>query len=250
MISVTLIPIIPNNQNYAYVLEAENGEVAVVDPGEAAPIISFLESKNIKPDVILITHHHWDHMDGAADMLAWHACPLIGSDPHKSSEHSPAKTKLRLPFARILNEEDDFEFGGERVEILDTPGHTPEHICFHFPESGFLLAGDIIFSMGCGRILDGRPEELFSSLQKIYALPDNTKIYCGHEYTLSNAEFCLNLDPENVALQKRLEDVKELSANDTPTIPTSLEMEKQTNLFLRAKTPEEFKKLRSLKDRA
>lgn len=247
MIKVTLIPIL--SDNYAFLLEADNGQTAIVDPGEAAPIIEALESRDIKPDMILITHHHYDHMDGVPDMLAWHDCPLIGSDCNKSSENSPAKTRVRVPFERVLSEEDVFKFGGESVRIFDTPGHTPEHICFHFPKSGFLLAGDTLFAMGCGRILDGTPEQLHNSLQKLAMLPDDTRIYCGHEYTLSNAKFCAHVAPEHAPIQKRLKDVQTLHDAGTPTVPTTIAIEKQTNIFLHAKSATNFAALRNAKDR-
>ena len=241
MIHVHLIPIIPHNDNYAYILEAENGEVAVVDPGEAGPLIDFLEQKKLKPNIILITHHHWDHIDGLADMLSWHSCPVAG----------PASETARIkPLDILLDERSDFSFGGERVQILETPGHTRGHICFYFPESQFLLAADTLFSMGCGRLFEGTAEQMFKSLQKIVALPDETLLYSGHEYTLSNAEFCLKQAPDNKALQSRYEEVKKLRADNKPTIPVSLGIEKQTNLFLMAETADEFAHLRALKDQA
>jgi len=246
MINVTLIPIL--NDNYAYLLEADNGEIAIVDPGEAAPIIEYLETRKLKPNIILITHHHWDHMDGVPDMLAWHDCPLIGSDCDKSSDSSPAKTKVRVPFERVLSEGDKFEFGGEAVTILDTPGHTPEHICFHFTESGFVLSGDTLFAMGCGRVLDGTAEELYHSLQKLRALPVSTFVYCGHEYTLSNAQFCASAAPDNQTIKARLREVEDLRADNQPTIPSTIGLEKETNMFLHAKNAAEFAALRQAKD--
>ena len=246
MINVTLIPIL--SDNYAYFLEGENGETAIVDPGEAAPIIKALDAQNIKPDMILITHHHWDHMDGVPDMLAWHQCPLIGSDCNKSAEDSPAKTKVRVPFERILGEGDDFEFGGESVKIFNIPGHTPEHISFYFEQSGFALTGDVLFAMGCGRILDGTTEELFESLQKLAALPPETKIYCGHEYTLSNAKFCAHVASGNDAVVERLQAVRGLRDRGQPTIPSTIQEELETNIFLQAKNAAEFAALRKAKD--
>ncbi len=239
MINVTLIPAF--SDNYIYLLEAENGEVAVVDPGEAPPIIEVLESKNIKPDMVLITHHHWDHIDGLGELLKWNTCPVAG----------PASETARIKLLDILlDEQSEFSFGGERVQILETPGHTKGHICFYFPESALLFCADTLFSMGCGRLFEGTPEQMWHSLQKISALPDDTQIYCGHEYTLANAQFCLEIEPDNEALQKRIEEVQSLRTAGKPTIPVSLASEKQTNLFLRAETPEKFTKLRGLKDRA
>ncbi len=241
MISVTLVPIIPQMQNYAYILEAENGEVAVVDPGEAAPIIKALEDKALKPDVILITHHHWDHVDGLADMLGWHSCHVVG--PEKEAD------KIKN-LDVLLNENSEFFFGGEQVKIIETPGHTMGHICFYFPDSGVLMAADTVFSMGCGRLFEGSPQDMWDSFQKIMSLPDETQIYCGHEYTLSNGEFCEKIEPENMAIKARLKEVRALRDRGAPTLPVSLKTEKDTNVFLRAGSAERFGELRTLKDNA
>jgi hydroxyacylglutathione hydrolase len=246
MIKVSLIPIL--HDNYAYLLEADNGQCAVVDPGEAAPIIDALEAKGLKPDVLLITHHHFDHMDGAADMLAWHDCAIVGAD-RGACPNNPSRSLIDVPFTDILHEGSAFEFGGEAVRVIETPGHTPEHLCYHFPESGFLLAGDTLFVMGCGRMVHGTAEELYASLQKLGALPDETVVYCGHEYTLGNGAFALSVRPDDAALQARMDAVKELRAYDKPTVPTSIAEEKQTNVFLNANSAADFAALRALKDK-
>jgi hydroxyacylglutathione hydrolase len=246
MINVTLIPI--PHDNYAYLLEADNGQCAVVDPGEAAPIIEALEAKDLKPDMLLITHHHFDHMDGAADMLTWHECPIIGADRGKCP-NNPSRSKVDVPFTRILDQNSDFEFGGEAVRVIDTPGHTPEHLCFYFGESGFLLSGDTMFVMGCGRHVHGTAEELWGSLQTLGALPDDTVIYCGHEYTLGNAAFAQSVQPNNTDINARAKQIKDLRAKNTPTVPTTLVQEKQTNVFLNANSADEFAALRALKDK-
>lgn len=241
MISVTLVPIIPQMQNYAYILEAENGEVAVVDPGEAAPIIKVLEDKGLKPDVIMITHHDWDHTGGIPAMINWHSCHVAG--PEREAE------KIKN-LDVLLNENSDLSFGGEQVEIIETPGHTMGHICFHFPQSGVLMSADTLFSMGCGRLFEGTPQDMWASLQKILSLPDETQIYCGHEYTLSNGEFCEKIEPENAAIKARMKEVRALLERGEATLPVSLHTEKETNVFLRAGSAERFGELRALKDNA
>ncbi len=239
MIKTTLIPIL--NDNYAYLTEGDNGEIAILDPGVAAPIIKALEGRNLKPDIILITHHHWDHTDGIQDLLKWHNCAVAG----------PKAEATKIKFLTIeLDENSDFSFANERVQIIETPGHTLGHICYYFPESAALFAGDTLFSMGCGRLFEGTPDDMWNSMQKLRALPDETTLYCGHEYTLSNAQFCLKHAPDNEALQKRTTEVKAIRVLNKPTLPITLKSEKQTNLFLNAQSPEEFAKIRKLKDEA
>ena len=237
MINVDLIPVL--NDNYAYAIHCSNGKILIVDPGEAQPIIDYLEANDLEPAAILNTHHHGDHIAGNDALKAKYSIPLIG----------PSYENARISgMEQTLSDGDEVEISGEKARIIHTPGHTSGHICFYFPDHGHLFAGDTLFAMGCGRVFEGTMEEMHASLQKLAALPDETLVFCGHEYTLSNAEFCLTVEPENAALQKRYEDVKALRAADQPTLPTSLALEKATNIFLRAKTPEEFATRRKLKD--
>jgi hydroxyacylglutathione hydrolase len=239
MINVKLVPIIPQMQNYAFILEAENGDVAVVDPGDAGPIIAALEARGLKPDMILITHHHWDHVNGLPEMLRWHSCPVYG----------PAKEADKIRGLDVLLDGfSEFSFGGEDVRVIDTPGHTMGHIVYYFQSSGILMAGDTLFSMGCGRLMEGSPADMWRSLEKLSALPDETHVYCGHEYTLNNGEFALTIEPENSDLAARMDEVRRLRENDCPTLPVSLKTEKDTNVFLRAKSQTRFAELRALKD--
>ena len=247
-INVHIVPIL--SDNYAYILEGADDSVAVVDPGEAAPVIKYLEEHGLTPTLILITHHHWDHVNGVDEILERFPCSLAGADPEGSAPDSPAKKVIKARFDEVLYEGCSFSFAGEEAQTLSTPGHTPEHLCYYFKESGFVLCGDVMFSMGCGRILDGSAEELYGSLQKLGALPDETLIYCGHEYTQSNADFCLKIEPDNKALQKRSNEVNALRAKGLSTLPSTLSKEKETNLFLKAKSPQAFKELRTLKDRS
>lgn len=239
MITVTLIPVL--NDNYAYLLEADNGDIGVVDPGEAGPVIEYLESKNLKPDVIFLTHHHGDHIGGVPQMMEWHRCEIAG----------PSKEMGRIDNMDILLDEFSvYHFGGEEVTVLETPGHTKGHISLYFPENKLLFVGDTLFVMGCGRLFEGTAEQMWESFEKIMALPDDTKIYCGHEYTISNAEFCLQVEPENEKLKARYDEVKALRTQDKPTVPTTLGEEKETNVFLRADNAEQFGEFRLIKDRS
>lgn len=217
MLNVTILPILKDN--YAYLLQSGD-KVAVLDPGDANPVIKKLEELNLTPDYIFTTHHHWDHTDGNKKLIEKYGCTFFS----------------------------DKIFGDEPVEIIKTPGHTKDHICFYFPHSHILFTADTLFSMGCGRMFEGTAGEYFKSLQKIRALPDETIIYCGHEYTMANGAFCLSVNPDDKALQQRMQEVNALRATNKPTIPTTLKQEKETNIFLKAKTVKEFAHYRTLKD--
>lgn len=238
MIDVHIIPVL--NDNYAYVLEAPNGESAVVDPGEAGPVIAFLEDCDPKPSLIFNTHHHGDHTGGNAEIMARYGCALA----------APASESGRIANITIpLAEGAILSFGGERLHILETPGHTAGHICLYFPKSKILFTGDTLFSLGCGRLFEGTAAQMWDSFAKILALPDETLIFCGHEYTLANGKFCLRIEPDNPDLQDRLGQAEALRAEGNPTLPVTLETEKKTNVFLRAGSAERFAELRQMKDR-
>lgn len=238
MINVHIVKIL--SDNYCYILEAENGEIAVIDPGEAEQVLRFLESRNFKPSHIFLTHHHGDHVAGKNDIQQKYHCDVYG----------PAAEAGKIGgIDCTLNENSDLTFGGETVKIIETPGHTLGQINFYFPESQLLFSGDTLFVMGCGRVFEGTMEQMHASLQKLSALPDQTKIYCGHEYTLANAEFLKHAAPENEHITNRYEDVKNMRNQNMPTVPSTIAQEKQTNLFLTAKTAEDFSELRKQKDR-
>ncbi len=237
MISIELIPTF--SDNYAYLIEMQDGHVAVVDPGEAKPVEDVLTKKGLKLDYILITHHHWDHVDGIPDLVEKYAPKIAG----------PKKEAQRIGKLDIaLQDQDILTIGAEEISIIETPGHTLGGICFYFKESNALFTGDTLFSMGCGKLFEGTALNMYSSFQKLKSLPDEVLVYCGHEYTKGNAGFCLAHDKDNDALKKRIKDVKELRKNGLPTIPVSLGIEKKTNLFMKAKSAEEFALLRSKKD--
>ena len=237
MINVTIIPVLKDN--YTYLLRSDNGQTAIVDPGEAGPVIEELERQGLTLDYVLNTHHHWDHTDGNAELIKHTGAKLVG----------PASETQRIEAMDILLDESSrFEFGGETVTILETPGHTSGHICFYFPESKLVFTGDTLFLMSCGRLFEGTAEEMWSSLTKVMSLPEDTLIYCGHEYTVSNAEFCLHVEPDNQDLIHRYEYVKDLRADGKPTMPATVEIEKKTNVMVRAGSAERFKEIRDLKD--
>lgn len=227
-LQIELVPCL--GDNYAYILHDENtGTVGVVDPSEALPIIDALTKRNINLNYILNTHHHYDHTDGNMELKERYGAKVIGS----------GKDRERIPGIDIgLKDGDRWMFAGHEVYVLETPGHTDGHISFYFPGSGAIFTGDTLFSLSCGKLFDGTPEEMLVSLKKIMSLPDHTSIYCGHEYTLSNSKFALSVEPNNVALQSYASRVASLRNRGLPTIPTTLKLEKSCNPFLRASSAE------------
>lgn len=236
MISVELVPILQDN--YCYLLKSAN-EIAIVDPGDAAPVLDALEKRGLRASTIFITHHHGDHTAGIEAIKKSHECTVYG--PAAEAD------KIRHLDA-VLNEGDTVSFGSEAANVIATPGHTAGHIVYHFPHSKLLFAGDTLFSLGCGRLFEGTADDMFSSLAKLKNLPDDTALYCGHEYTLGNAKFLLSVAPEHAGLQKKLADIENKRAKGVPTLPTTLGEEKALNLFLQCETAEAFAALRRLKD--
>lgn len=236
MIDVQIIPIL--NDNYCYIL-SQNDEIAVVDPGDGLAVLHALQSRGLSPSKIFITHHHSDHIAGIAAIKQAYGCAVSG----------PAAESHKIPgLDRLLNDADTVTLGDEELRVIATPGHTLGHISYWAPDSGMLFCGDTLFSLGCGRLVEGTPEQMFASLERLKDLPDETRVYCGHEYTLSNAKFCLSLAPESKILQEKMLMVAKLRANDLPTIPSTLAEEKTLNPFLQCKNAEAFKALRRSKD--
>ena len=249
---ITPIPCLTDN--YAYIINDNASKiVGVVDPSEASPIISFLNKKNLKLSYILNTHHHFDHVGGNVELKKLYNAKIVGfiGDKH------------RIPGIDItLKDNEKWTFGNSAVKILHIPGHTLGHICFFFEKEKIAFTGDTLFSLGCGRIFEGDHKQMLKSLNKIKKLPKNTNIYCGHEYTYKNAEFCMKHDSDNVDLKKKFEVIKKLKFENLPTIPTTLADELNTNIFLRCnqnnlkiklnmQNEEDFKvfkKVRDLKD--
>nr|ACU18557.1 unknown [Glycine max] len=222
-LQIELVPCLKDN--YAYLLhDVDTGTVGVVDPSEAVPVIDALSRKNRNLTYILNTHHHHDHTGGNVELKARYGAKVIGSGTDKK----------RIPGIDIhLNDGDKWMFAGHEVRVKDTPGHTQSHISFYFPGSGAIFTGDTLFSLSCGKLFEGTPQQMLSSLKKIMSLPDNTNIYCGHEYTLNNTKFALSIEPENEELQSYAAQVAYLRSKGLPTIPTTLKMEKACNPFLR-----------------
>jgi hydroxyacylglutathione hydrolase len=203
-------------------------ETASIDAPEFGPIKERLDQKGWKLDRILTTHHHGDHVEANLALKKEYGCTIIG----------PADEAAQIPgIDRPVRGGDSFKFGGSDVRVLDTPGHTLGHISYWMPDARTAFVADTLFAMGCGRLLEGTPEMMWPSLQKIAALPDETVIYCGHEYTAANARFALSVEPENVALVARAEEVRKLREAGKVTLPTTVAAEKRTNPFLRENEP-------------
>ena len=236
---VTPIPIL--SDNYAWLLKDVSGAVAVVDPAEDAPIERAIAAEGGRLDLILLTHHHADHI-AAADVLRMrHGARVVGA----------AADSKRLPaLDQPVRERDMVEFGESSARVLETPGHTIGHVCYYFATPAVLLCGDTLFSLGCGRLLEGTAADLFASLRKFADLPDHTLVCCGHEYTLSNARFALSVEPDNAALQGRARAAEQARARGEPTVPSLLGDERRENPFLRADTVSRLADLRTRKDQA
>ncbi|SDC11454.1 hydroxyacylglutathione hydrolase [Belnapia rosea] len=237
-VSVTAIPCL--SDNYAWMLrDAATGTVAVCDPGEAGPAIAALEAAGGRCDLILLTHHHGDHIDGVEAVRARFGARVVGAaaDAHRL----PKLDQALKPGERV-------SIGATEGVVIDTPGHTVGHVAFHFPEGAVLLCGDTLFSLGCGRLLEGTAEQMFHSLQALAALPVATLVCCGHEYTESNARFALTVEPENAMLQARAEEVKAQRAAGQATVPTTIGQEREENPFLRAGDVVRLAEIRTAKD--
>ncbi len=234
MTEIITIPCLADN--YAFLLHS-NGTTALIDAPEAAPILAVLKEKGWTLDMVLLTHHHWDHIDGLPDLLKEASPQIVGA----------AKDTHRLPKLDIaLNEGDEITVGDLTGRIIDVSGHTVNHIAFAFP--GAVFTGDSLFALGCGRVFEGSMEMMHKSLQKLAALPPDTMVYSGHEYTFGSAKFSLTVEPENQALQVRVKDVERLRAEGLPTVPALLSLELATNPFLRAPSAAAFAKIRTAKD--
>ena len=235
---VEVIPCLQDNYSYL-IIDKSNSSACVVDPSEAKPIMNFVEKENINLKYILNTHHHFDHVGGNKNLKKKYNSVVIG---YKDDAN-------RIPEIDILLEDnqiwkaDNFE-----AKIMHIPGHTTGHICYHFFKEKLIFTGDTLFSLGCGKLFEGTYQDMFSSLKKIKKLSQDTKIYCGHEYTLQNSKFCIEYDPENTKLKNKITEIKKKLQNNLPTIPSTLKDEIECNIFLRAKDVESFSKLRDLKD--
>jgi hydroxyacylglutathione hydrolase len=220
------------SDNYAYLIHnPATGDTALVDVPDAAPILAALDARGWTLTDVLLTHHHWDHIDGLPDLLAdLSQTPRIWGAAVDAHRLPPLDT--------ALHRADTPQICGEPVHILDMPGHTIGHIAYHFPQSKLLFSGDSLMVMGCGRLFEGTPAQMHASVAQTNTLPGDTLVLSGHEYTASNIRFALTLDPGNPQLTSLADRVRDGLANGQPTVPTTLAQERQTNPFLRAHNPD------------
>lgn len=217
------------SDNYGVLIrDPASGLVASIDAPETAAVEKALSAKGWRLTHILTTHYHHDHTDGNLPLKSAHACRIVG----------PRDEAAKVPgLDEPVGDGDSFMFGSEEVRVLGTPGHTAGHITYWFPSSKVAFVGDTLFAIGCGRVNEGTMETMWQSLSKIARLPADTTIYCGHEYTVSNARFALSIEPDNAALVARARDVEAKRARGEPTVPSRLSDELATNPFLRAAEP-------------
>ncbi|MEM1316737.1 MAG: hydroxyacylglutathione hydrolase [Pseudomonadota bacterium] len=241
--------------NYGIVLRERGGKEAIcIDAPEVEPIEDVLADKDLRLHTLLTTHHHYDHVEGNKTLKASHKCTIIG--PAEEEDHIPG-------IDQSVNHGDEIEVMGCRVQVIGTPGHTQGQVAYYLPDARVVFAADALFAMGCGRIFEGDAEMMHTALQRLARLPDDTKVYAGHEYTLSNAKFAVSVDGTNEVLLQRARAVELLRDEGKPTLPTTMLEEKATNPFLRVKDPairahlgmedaddvEVFAELRARKDR-
>jgi hydroxyacylglutathione hydrolase len=226
--------------NYSYlIIDQKTNEACVVDPSEADPVINFCEENKIKIKYILNTHHHYDHVGGNKEIKKFYNSKILGFENDKD----------RIPEIDILlKDQEVWKKDNFETKIFHIPGHTTGHICYHFFNEKILFTGDTLFSLGCGKIFEGTYSQMFKSLSLFKKFSLDTKIYCGHEYTLQNSKFCLQYDPQNKMLINKILEIKKNLSQGNPTLPSTIKDELDCNIFLRANDVKSFSKLRDLKD--
>ena len=249
---IEIIPCL--NDNYSYLIHDEiSNTVAIVDPSEFMPCDTIISKNYKKLDFILNTHHHYDHVGGNEELKKKYNSKVLGFENDKN----------RIPqIDTVLKDNQEFKIGTLNFTTIFIPGHTRGHVAFYFKKERVVFSGDTLFSLGCGRVFEGTYEQMFKSLNKLKNLPSETKVYCGHEYTFKNLEFCLKFNPNNDFLKKKKDDIKLSLKNKKPTIPSTIADEIKANIFFRVNDPdvkkainlenspdiEIFTKLRDLKD--
>jgi hydroxyacylglutathione hydrolase len=225
-----IVPVPVLMDNYAYLVIADSGDAAVVDPSEAGPVVDAAKREGARLAAIWNTHHHWDHVGGNRDLLL--------AEP-KLEVWGYAEDRARIPgITRGVRDGEEIAWRGTRVRVIFIPAHTSGHVAYHLVDEDAVFTGDTLFAGGCGRLFEGDAAMMVSSLGRLTALPPQTKVFCGHEYTEKNLRFARSLEPGNRALAEKYERVAALTAAGKPTVPTTIGEELETNPFLRSSSPE------------
>ena len=234
-----VVPVPALTDNYVWLIhDSGTGDTAAVDPSVAEPVLETVAAKGWRLTQVLNTHWHPDHTGGNAGIQAATGAPII----------APAEAVRVSKVDRIVREGDHVKVCGREAVVWDIPAHTAGHVAYYFEDERMIFVGDTMFAMGCGRLFEGTAEQMYANLQRICALPDEVRIYCGHEYTMANARFAEHADPANAAVAERLEQVKSMRDAGKVTLPTTVAQERETNPFVRATNAEEFARLRAAKD--
>lgn len=237
--SLEIVPVPVLRDNYVWLVhEPESGETVAVDPSVADPVLEAAAERGWRISQVWNTHWHPDHTGGNDAIRAATGCTITG----------PAEAEKVSRMDRIVAGGDRARIGAIEAELIDIPCHTAGHVAFHLPEARAAFVGDTLFAMGCGRLFEGDAAQMYESLQRLAALPEETRIYCGHEYTLANGRFALTVEPDNSALQSRVVEVAAARERGEVTLPTTIALERATNPFVRAASVEEFARRRAAKD--
>lgn len=237
-LEVVRVPVLSDNYSWL-VHDADTDQTMVVDPGEAGPVLTEAAARGWRIGQVWNTHWHPDHIGGNAGVVAATGATVT----------SPAAEAGKIPGLDVtVAEGDTVMLGGHAARVIETPGHTAGHIVFHFADDAAVFTGDTLFAMGCGRLFEGTAAEMFANMERLRTLPDDTVVYCGHEYTQSNGRYALVAEPDNAAIAERMIEVDALRARGEATVPTTIGVERATNPFLRAASAEELAERRRGKD--
>jgi hydroxyacylglutathione hydrolase len=240
MIEVVRIPVL--SDNYVWLLhDGESGDTVVVDPAVAEPVLAEAQERGWVIGQIWNTHWHSDHVGGNAAIKAATGCTVTG--PAAEAD------KIGTLDVRVA-EGDRVRIGTHEASVMEVPAHTAGHVAFHLADDSMIFVGDTLFAMGCGRLFEGTAAQMFANMQRLARLPDETAVYCAHEYTLSNGRFALGVEPDNAAIARRVLEVEALRASGEATVPTTIGAERATNIFLRAMSVDELAARRAAKDAA